>query len=72
MTLKDGRILTPMEYAASLIRELRNTEHAYYTRNFDLILSISSGDTPESLPAFGLLAFLAFVARPDLFILRQW
>jgi len=72
ISLKDGRVLTPREYAASLLRELRNTEHAYYTRNFDSILSISTGDTPESLPAIGVLAYLALLARPDLFLQRRW
>ena len=72
VSLRDGRRLSPSEYATSLVRELRNTEHAYYTRNFDNILAVSSGATPETLPLIGVLAYLALISRPDLFILREW
>ncbi len=41
---------------------------SYYTSGFEKYLAISSGDTPDSLPIVGALAFLALAGRPDLFI----
>ena len=72
VTLPDGDTISGEDYAAELVRELRNTQHSYYTRNFDRYLAFSTGNTPESLPLIAALAFLALLAKPELFIGREW
>jgi hypothetical protein len=72
VTLLDNSIVSTNDYLTNMIRELRNTYHGYYTRGFNNYLSISTGNTPDSLPIIGVLTYLAFLARPDLFINRKW
>jgi hypothetical protein len=69
--LSGGTQITYRDYVVNLIRELRNTYHGYYTNRFDKYLAISTGDTPDSLPGIGLMAYLSFISRPDLFIGRK-
>jgi hypothetical protein len=70
--LSSGKVVPSMSYVSSLVRELRNTYHGYHTNQFDEYLAISSGNTPNSLPAMGVLAFLAMLSKPDMFIRRDW
>jgi hypothetical protein len=60
------------EYVTCMVREVRNTHHGYYTKRFDRYLSISTGNTPDSLPVIGILAYLSLIAAPELFIRRSW
>jgi hypothetical protein len=72
ITLSDGTTLLPEQYVTGVVRELRNTYHGYHTHQFERYLLINTGSTPESLPAIAVLAYLALIARPDLFLTRTW
>ena len=72
VTLADSTVISVDEYVNSMVREIRNTHHGYYTKRFDKYLAISTGNTPDSLPVLGVLAYLAFLAKPQLFIGRTW
>lgn len=72
VTLPDSSVIGFDDYVANTVRELRNTYHGYYTKQFDKFLAISSGDTPDSLPLIGALSYLALVAKPQLFVGRAW
>lgn len=71
VTLVSGFKIPHRDFVVNLIRELRNSSHGYYTRNFEKYLAISTGDIPESIVNIGFLAYFAFIARPDLFIRRS-
>lgn len=70
--LAGGSTVTEIEYVRNTIREIRNTHHGYYTHRFDEYLSINTGNTPDSLSVIGILAYLAFLSKPHLFISRDW
>jgi hypothetical protein len=72
ITLSDGKVVDADSYVSGLVRELRNTYHGYHTTQFDRYLLINSGNTPDSLPALAVLAYLALIAKPKLFITRKW
>jgi hypothetical protein len=72
VTLPHGKMVTTDDYVANMVRELRNTYHGYHTDKFDQYLAISTGNTPDSLPLLGVLAFFALLAKPELFIKNQW
>jgi len=70
--LRDNTIMSARDYVTNVVRELRNTYHGYYTNRFDTFLAMSSGNTPDSMPVLAMLAYLAFLACPDLFLAREW
>jgi hypothetical protein len=72
ITLPDGKVVDADSYVSGMLRELRNTYHGYHTTQFDRYLLMNSGNTPDSLPALAVLAYLALIAKPKLFITRKW
>jgi hypothetical protein len=72
VTIDDSTVVSADEYVVGMVREIRNTYHGYYTNHFDKFLAISTGNTPDSLPVLGVLAYLAFLAKPKIFIGRTW
>ena len=72
VTLLNSEVVDADDYVVNMVRELRNTYHGYHTSKFDQYLSTSTGNTPDTLPLIGLLAFLALLAKPNLFVERYW
>jgi hypothetical protein len=67
-----GEEIRADDYVREFIRELRNTYHGYHTRGFRKYLEISTGNTPDNLPMLAVLAFLALLSTPKLFIGTEW
>jgi len=72
VSLPDGKVVDADAYVTGMVRELRNTYHGYHTTQFDRYLLINSGNTPDSLPALAVLAYLALLGKPELFVTRSW
>lgn len=70
--VSEGPSISANEYVTGVVRELRNTYHGYHTKQFDTYLLINTGETPNSLPLLAVMAYLALLACPQLFITRKW
>jgi hypothetical protein len=72
VSLSSGKTVSEIDYVRNTVREMRNTYHGYYTHRFDEYLSINTGNTHDSLPVLGILAYLSLLSQPQLFISREW
>lgn len=70
--ISNSNQISEEQYVVNTIRELRNTYHGYYTRDFMKYLAINTGSIPDSLPLLGALAYFAFIAKPELFMNIFW
>jgi hypothetical protein len=67
--LPDGEEISFNEYVRELVRQLRNSSHGYSINKY---LITNSGNLPDDISLLGILSFLAFIAKPEVFLRPAW
>ena len=62
-----GQLIPNDDYVQSFLREVRNTQHGYNIKRFEVI-QVHNGNVPDSLGDLAKFAILAWLRSPDLLL----